>query len=194
MSKYGNTVGSLTEDQQSIVIGSLLGDGYMSCKTHAYLKIGHSIKQKEYVDWKYSFLSSLVITKPKIYKGNGNRVGYRFCTRSSPLLTPYYERFYGEKKSKSIPSKLVLSPLSLAVWYMDDGAKNRKSAYFNTQQFSYSDQLRLLELLRRQFNLVGSLNKDKHYFRIRLFQKSGQELKRIIYEYIPDSMKYKLPL
>lgn len=194
MSKYGNTVGSLTEDQQSVVIGSLLGDGYMCCKTHAYLKVGHSFKQKEYVDWKYSFLSSLVITKPKMYKGNGSRFGYRFCTRSLSVLTPYYMCFYGNNSKKSIPNQLVLTPLSLAVWYMDDGAKNRKSAYLNTQQFSYNDQIRLLKMLRNQFNLEGSLNRDKHYFRIRLFQESSQELKRIIYDYIPDCMKYKLPL
>jgi len=78
--KHDNTVGSLTETQHSILIGSLLGDGYMSCKTHAYLKICHSIHQKKYVDWKYSFLSPFVLTKPQARKGNGSRIGYRFCT------------------------------------------------------------------------------------------------------------------
>ena len=31
----GNTVGSLTEAQRSIIIGTLLGDGSMRCKTNA---------------------------------------------------------------------------------------------------------------------------------------------------------------
>lgn len=84
MQRHGNTVGSLTEIQKSLIIGSLLGDGYMSCKINAYIKICHSIKQKTYVDWKYQILSSMVNTKPKLNKGNGNRIAYRFCTRSLP--------------------------------------------------------------------------------------------------------------
>lgn len=190
----GNTVGSLTEIQQSILIGSLLGDGYMSCKTHAYLKIGHSINQKEYVDWKYSLLSEFVRTKPKAYKGNGKRIGYRFCTRSLPILTPYYLWFYGKFKKKHIPDSLQLTPISLAVWYMDDGAQNRESAYLNTQQFSITDQFKLLQILKKQFNLEGNLNKDKQYYRIRLYRQSAQQFKYIIAEHMPQCMHYKLPL
>ncbi len=52
-----NTVGSLTENQRSIIIGSLLGDGAMRCKVNALLEINHSSAQKEYVDWKYQQLA-----------------------------------------------------------------------------------------------------------------------------------------
>jgi recombination protein RecA len=165
----------------------------MSCKTHAYLKIGHSIKQKDYVDWKYSFLSSFVSTKPSSYKGNGTRMGYRFWTRSLPVFTEYYREFYVQKL-KTIPNCLSLTPLSLAVWYMDDGSQNRKSLYFNTQQFTYEEQLRLLNILKLQFGLKGSLNRDKQYFRIRLFQESAQRCKTLIKPFIPACMVYKLPL
>lgn len=193
MIKHGNTVGSLTDQQQSLVVGSLLGDGFMSCKTHAYIKIGHSIKQKNYVDWKYSILSSFVLKKPSAYQGNGRRIGYRFWTRSLPVFTKYYQIFYQDAR-KIIPKNLFLTPFALAVWYMDDGAKNRKSLYLNTQQFSVAEQLRLLEMLRLQFGIDGNLNKDKHYFRIRLFQESAQEFKNIVLPYIPECMQYKLPL
>lgn len=186
-------MGSLTEDQQSLILGTLLGDGYMSCKTHAYLKICHSLKQKEYVDWKFNFLSQLANAKPTMYKGNGLRLGYRFWTRSLSCLTPYYRLFYGQHK-KHIPNNLQLTPLALAVWYMDDGARNRKSAYFNTQQFSLEDQEKLLLLLKNQFGLNGSLNRDKQYYRIRLFQSSGQRLKALNKPLMPEYMQYKLPL
>lgn len=191
---HGNTVGSLTEYQHSLILGSLLGDGYMSCKTHAYLKIGHSIKQRDYVDWKYSLLSNLTNTAPKQYLGNGTRIGYRFLTRSLPELTVYYRKFYGKTKKKQIPANLSINVFSLAVWYMDDGAKNRKSAYFNTQQFSYKEQQQLLLLLKNRFGLVGTLNRDKKYFRIRLFQESAQKLKKLIQPVMPECMHYKLPL
>lgn len=185
-------MGSLTETQHHLILGSLLGDGYMSCKTHAYLKIGHSIKQKSYVDWKYSLLSSFVRTKPKTYKGNGTRIGYRFCTRSLPVFTEFFDEFYSKKK-KVIPKKLNLSPFSLAIWYMDDGAKNRSSAYL-TQQFSESEQRYLLRILEEQFGIKGNLNKDKSYLRIRLFQESAQKMKRLIKPLMPEFMHYKLPL
>lgn len=194
MDRNGNTVGSLTEVQQHLIIGSLLGDGYMSCKTHAYLKIGHSLKQQAYVDWKYSFLSPFVLTQPHAYKGNGSRIGYRFFTRSLPLLTPYYQRFYGQERTKKIPADLQLIPFSLAIWYMDDGAQNRKSAYLNTQQFDLSDQMKLLQLLQEQFGLSARLNRDKQYLRIRFLQDSAQKLKHIIAPLMPSFMHYKLPL
>ena len=77
---------------------------------------------------------------------------------------------------------------------MDDGSQNRKSLYFNTQQFDVGDQLRLLQILKNKFGLMGNLNRDKKYFRIRLFQESAQECKNIIHPFIPNFMKYKLPL
>ena len=58
----GNTVGSLTQFQKSIIIGSILGDGYLriiSGRNNAFLEINHSIKQKEYVDWKYLNLKNI---------------------------------------------------------------------------------------------------------------------------------------
>lgn len=50
----GNTVGSLTQEEYSIVIGKLLGDGYLRIqpgRTHAILEVNHLVEQKEYVDW-----------------------------------------------------------------------------------------------------------------------------------------------
>ena len=67
-------MGSLSEFQQQLILGCVLGDGYMRKKTHAHLQITHSFSQKEYVDWKYQVLKNLVITPPKAYKGNGNRI------------------------------------------------------------------------------------------------------------------------
>ncbi len=167
----------------------------MSCKTHAYLKIGHSINQQKYVDWKYVFLSPYCIQKPSVYLGNEQRVGYRFWTRSLPVFTDYYRQYYDPiSRRKHISRLLRLTPLALAIWFMDDGAQNRRSLYLNTQQFSIEDQTFLLYCLKRQFGILGSLNKDKSYWRIRLFQPSAQYMKRLIEPLMPSCMKYKLPL
>ncbi len=57
----GNTVGSLTETQSSIIIGCLLGDGSMRCKVNALLEVNHCLEQKFYVDWKYQQLAKYFI-------------------------------------------------------------------------------------------------------------------------------------
>jgi len=67
-----NTVGSLTQEQKSIIIGSILGDGYLRIvpgRKNAFLEINHSISEKDYVDWKHQELKNLVKSPPKARKG-----------------------------------------------------------------------------------------------------------------------------
>jgi LAGLIDADG DNA endonuclease family len=125
----GNTVGSLSELQHSIVIGTLLGDGAMRCKTNALLEINHSVHQQTYVDWKFGHLAELVSTPPKQRAGNGGRTAYRFVTRSLPELTPYYRLFYSA--GRKVAPEVVLTPQALAVWMMDDGSRSRRALYLN---------------------------------------------------------------
>jgi LAGLIDADG DNA endonuclease family len=187
----GNTVGSLSEVQHAIVVGSLLGDGSMRCKTNALLEINHSFDQRSYVDWKYGQLASLVATPPKRRAGNGRRVAYRFVTRSLPALTPYYRLFYGEGR-KRVPD-VELTPLTLAVWFMDDGCRSRNAVYLNTQQFDKESQNGLLRLLDEQWGIDATLNRDKSYFRIRISVSGTRRLAKLIDRYLLPELRYKLP-
>ena len=188
----GNTVGSLTEMQRSIIIGSLLGDGAMRCKVNALLEINHSIKQKFYVDWKHRHLANLVITPPKARKGNGKRIAYRFTTRSLPELTTIYNRFY-PGRHKAIPETLVLDPLMLAVWFMDDGCKSYRALYLNSQEFNFTSQERLMKFLREQWGIKSTLNRDKIYLRIRIAVESVSLFKEIVFPHILPLFQYKFP-
>lgn len=186
-----NTVGSLTENQRSIIIGSLLGDGAMRCKANALLEINHSSGQKDYVDWKYLQLANLVRTPPKLRKSNGLRVAYRFTTLSLPQLTPYYQAFYSGKR-KIVP-RISLSPLSLAVWFMDDGCKSYRALYLNTQQFDLEHQELLMGLLKEQWDVQSSLNRDKQYTRIRIAVSSVQRFKEVVGQRMLPQFAYKFP-
>jgi len=187
----GNTVGSLSEVQHEIVVGALLGDGSMRCKTNALLEINHSSDQRSYVDWKYSHLAELVRTPPKARKSNGSRIAYRFVTRSLPELTPYFWLFYGSGK-KRIP-ELELTELTLAVWFMDDGCRSRNAVYLNTQQYDLTSQNTLLRLLREQWGIEGALNRDKSYYRIRLSVRGTRRFGELIGRYLLPELRYKLP-
>lgn len=184
-------MGSLSGVQHAIITGTLLGDGSMRCKTNALLEINHSVHQRAYVDWKYGQLRDLVSTPPKERSGNGNRIAYRFVTRSLPELTPYYRLFYGAE-GKRVP-EIELSPACMAVWFMDDGSKSRRAVYLNTQQFREEDQYLLLGLLSEQWGIVGALNRDKTYRRIRLSVEGTQRFISLIEPFLLEEFRYKLP-
>ncbi len=189
-----NTVGSLTQLQRSIIIGSLLGDGYLRIvpgRKDALFEANHSFSQKGYVDWKYEMLQSICRSGPKMRRGNGTRVAYRFNTRQSQELTELYETFYQDGR-KHIPNNLMLDPIMLAVWFMDDGSKCREQdVYLNTQQFSAEDQEKCRNMLS-QFGIESFLNKDKEYVRVRIKKSSLPVFWKMIAPYIVPSMAYKL--
>ena len=187
-------MGSLTLEQKSLLIGTILGDGYVRIiprRKNAFLEVNHSAKQKDYVDWKYSILQSIVKSKPKLRNGNGGRIAYRFYTCCHSEITDLFRYFYKDGK-KIIPADLKINPLSLAVWFMDDGSRSGGSIYLNTQQFSVDDQIKLQNLLQDQFKITSHLNKDKEYKRIRIVTEDAKKFCNIFRQLIPQSMQYKL--
>ncbi len=159
MTAVDNTVGSLSEEQVSLIIGSLLGDGAMRCKANALIEFNHSAEQQTYVDWKFRQLQMLVSTPPKLRSGNGGRV----------------------------------TPLTMAVWFMDDGSKSYRAIYLNTQQFDLESQGRLLNLLQEQWGIRASLNRDKTYHRIRIAVDSVQRFRSIVGPHVLPELEYKFP-
>ena len=172
----------------------LLGDGTLrrqGKRLNALLEVNHAEEVRAYVDWKWKHFQEYVRTPPKSRLGNGQRVAYRFTTRSIPVFTEYYRWFYQNRK-KRIPLDLDLNPLSLAVWFMDDGTKSRSAWYLNTQQFSLEEQLFLVDLLKETFGIEATLNKDKTYQRIRIRTESVQRMERLIHSFILPCFRYKL--
>jgi len=191
-----NTVGSLTQYQKSLIIGTILGDGYLRIipgRKNAFLEINHSFSQRQYTDWKFEKLKNICISKPKIRKGNGKRVAYRFYTKQYPELTKLYSKFY-KNGYKVIPDSLKLDAVALSVWFMDDGSRcGNSNFYLNTQQFSKNYQIKLLNCLK-EIGLSANLNKDKNYYRIRFYSSSINKLKEQLRINLIPSMYYKIGL
>lgn len=191
-----NTVGSLTQYQKSLITGTILGDGYLRIipgRKDAFLEINHSFSQKRYTDWKFEKLQNICISKPKMRKGNGNRIAYRFYTKQYPELTDFYNEFY-KNGNKIVPDNLKLDAIALSVWFMDDGSRCGKSNfYLNTQQFKKNHQIKLLHYLEK-IGLRAKLNKDKNYYRIRFLASSIDRLRELLKENLILSMYYKIGL
>ncbi|MFN3977006.1 MAG: LAGLIDADG endonuclease [Aquificaceae bacterium] len=208
----GNPVGSqeehrsmVTKRQREILIGTILGDGYLqkTGKRNARLKLEHSERQKDYIFWKYEELKNLMQDKPKrierynpIWKKS--YVYYRCQSHSMPLLGRYKRYFYDEKGKKRIPENieaLLKAPLSLAVWYMDDGHYYPRDgvAYIYLPKYSEEDLQRLLRALEKNFDLKPKVIYKRGYPCIYFPRQETEKLMEIIKPWMPDFMKYKTP-
>jgi len=200
--KYKETL-SLTSRQKQILVGSLLGDAHLESRYKlgcATLRIEHSYKQKEYVDWLYSGFKKWVRTLPRKrtrWSWGKKQDKYLFMTYGHKILGEFREIFYRNKK-KIVPENIEyhLTPLSLAVWYMDDGSiksRKHKGMFLNTQAFSLSDVKRLQGILRKKFLIENITRKDKSGLQIYILGRSAENFMRLIRPYIIPSMEYKIP-
>lgn len=199
----------LSSRQEALLIGSLLGDGNMRFSWNwleANFIVDHSSNQKRYVYWKYRILKNWCLKSPirtqrSYHKNPGYKLeSFRFFTISHPEFTKLYRLFYKDGR-KIIPQnieEILTSPFSLAVWVMDDGSRNKKALFLNTQGFPISDQKRLQCCLEANFGLDSTLNvhsyyKGRKYYRIRLTTKSTYSLFGLINRFLLPSMHYKFP-
>lgn len=121
----------LSEREEQILIGTLLGDGHLELNGgNTRLKVDHCERHKDLVLWKHRELRTIACGEPRRLVVFDSRTGrsykhFRFETRTIVDLNPYRKLFYPDGK-KCVPSdisKMLTTPLGLAVWYMDDGHK-----------------------------------------------------------------------
>jgi len=183
---------AITQKQFELVVGSLLGDGYLAKTTMGYaFRVNHGLKQQDYVNWKWRILQTIVNSSPK-----SSANCYYFRTVSHPVFSHLREKFYPKGK-KILPVDLVakeLTPFVLAVWIMDDGTKCGNQVRINSQSFTEEENRILQEFLSAKLGIKSVLNKDKDRVRIRIVSESMPKLIQQIRPYIIPSMLYKLPL
>jgi hypothetical protein len=79
------------------------------------------------------------------------------------------------------------------MWFMDDGCKSHRALYLNTQQFNVPDQLRLVRMLKEQFEIDSTLNRDKHHYRLRISVASVRRFREIVGSHMLEQFVYKFP-
>jgi len=183
----------LTDLQRDLVIGSLLGDGYLMPTTAGWcFRVSHGVQQSSYVDWKFGIISDLVRTAPR---ASGR--SYYFRTVTHPDFSGIRDAFYAPGAGKVVPLHLIereLTAFGLAIWFMDDGAADRNQLRLNTQSFSFDENLVLAEFLQAKFGIAAQLNKDKDRYRLRICAKGIERFLELVAPHVIPSMLYKLPL
>jgi hypothetical protein len=192
--------------QREILIGTILGDASLQSigRRNARLRLEHSEKQKEYIFWKYEQLKNLMQSRPKKIERFNPRfkktyVYYRCQSHSSPTLGKYRRYFYDEEGRKRIPEQIELllrSPLTLAVWYMDDGHYDARDrvVYIYMPRYSREQLQRLCRALKLNFNVEPKVVYKKGYPCLYFPQQEAIRLLTLINEHIIQGMRYKTPL
>ncbi|ACY98833.1 intein-containing recombinase RecA [Thermomonospora curvata] len=198
----------LSDQQWQVVLGSVMGDGSLSPnrrgRTGVRFRMGHGAGQAAYLDWKVSLLGNIPCTRSVNAKG----AVFADFTPLPELDELRRVVYFGDgKKHLTWDYLKALTPLALAIWYMDDGhlAVPSKELQDRTaggsgrveicvEAFSPGSRERLVEYLR-----------DTHGLDVRLIERGARKagvlqfttaasakFQELIAPYVHESMDYKL--
>ena len=159
----------LTEKDMSILIGLLLGDGYINIS--GSIAIEHGEKQKDYCIYKAKLLHSVCggkdikvheyIKKYSILKNKkqfkeSHFTTYKF-TKQSKSFIPVRELLYDSNTLKKHITKEIIQYLNLeaiALWWMDDGCLTKKYTYRNGEKIHCGYTLKFCTYLPKEQNEI----------------------------------------
>jgi hypothetical protein len=191
----------LSDQARAVILGSILGDGSLKKQSkyaNANLQIRHSETQKEYLLWKAEMLKevasekSVSVQKPDGYSKN---LRWRFCSRSVPSLTEVHNHTCKKNKLR-IQRKWLneMMPLSLAVWWCDDGSligHGSRRGVFCTDGFDESAVKTLSRYMKVMWNVqtvvapVNDKREGRQPVKWRLWIRSQEEVKKFLRIVLP---------
>jgi recombination protein RecA len=193
----------LSAQQRQVVLGGLMGDASISSKRigaagvamKSRFRFGHGPEQDSYAMWKASLLEGVPISiSPHSMGGK--------MVETTPLieLDELREAVYlAGKKVFSWDYIKALTPLALAIWYMDAGsfAKRRTDGSAGRsdiciEAFEATSRERIRKWLADTWGIEGTL-RDRAGKAVLAFGRDATEaLHALVAPYIPPMMGYKL--
>jgi recombination protein RecA len=198
----------LGEQQLQVVLGALMGDGNLSPnrrdRSGTRFRMGHGAKQAEYLDWKTSLLSNVGHSRTVNAKG----AVFADFTPLPELAELHDAVYFGDgKKHLTWEYLKSLTPLALAVWYMDDGSFTVRSKGVQERTAGGTGRIEIVvEAMSpgSRDRLVKYL-RDTHKLDVKLISKGAREVSAILFTtaasekfqklvapYVHPSMDYKL--
>ena len=198
----------LSAQQVQVILGSLMGDGNLSPNRHdrsgARFRMGHGAAQAAYLDWKVSLLGNV----PHSTTSNAKGAVFADFTPLAELGELHDAVYFGDgRKHLSWDYLKSLTPLALAVWYMDDGCFTVRSKGVQertrggtgrieicVEAMSAGSRERLASYLRDTHGLdVKVVARGARKMNVLQFTTAASEkFQRIIAPYIHPSMDGKL--
>jgi recombination protein RecA len=198
----------LSSQQMQVVLGSLMGDGNLSPnrrdRTGVRFRLGHGPKQVDYLDWKVSLFANIECSR----RTNPGGAVFADFTPLPELDELRQAVYFGDgKKHLSEEYLKALTPLALAIWYMDDGCFTVRSKGVQERTQGGSGRIeicvdamtvgtrdRLVEYLRDTHNLdVKLIVRGARAQQIIQFSTvASAAFQAIVAPWVHPSMEYKL--
>ena len=179
----------LAPDQISVLVGDMFGDGGLcpGGPESAYYQCGHSIEQKEFVDWKYAIYSPL-----SCRSGINSENAYCMATWSNRDLYTWWKRFYPSGKGNKIicpESVEFLDWRGLAVWFMGDGTRDRNQVHFSVGK--EVNLIPVVEVMNQKFGRIfeATFYRREWFLKIR----NNEKFFNGISEFLRPYFSYKVP-
>ncbi len=166
-----NETARLSDQQWQVVLGGLMGDAHLAPNMRGRLgvrfRMGQGAKQVDYLDWKASLFGNISQSRTTNAKGAG------FVDLTPlPELGQLREVVYWGDGKKHLTDDYIkaLTPLALAVWFMDDGSFSERSkglqartaggsgrVEFCVEAMSEASRIRVTEHLRDTYGIESRL-------------------------------------
>jgi recombination protein RecA len=194
----------LSDLQWEVLLGGLMGDGALSPSKSGHaarFRWGHGAKQAEFADWKASLFANIGTSRSENEQG--------VVHHDMPPLIELAELrkavYFGSFKVLNEEYLKALSPLSLAIWYMDDGtfALRAKGLQQRTREGSgrseicvqameHGTRARLVEHLRDTWGIQAKLIDRAGKAVLQFPKDETAKLHALVAPYVHPSMQYKL--
>ena len=198
----------LSDQQIQVILGAVMGDGNLSPnlrgRTGTRFRMGHGAKQAAYLDWKVSLLGNITCSRTT----NARGAAFADFTPLPELAELHDAVYFGDgRKHLSWDYLKALTPLALAVWYMDDGGFTVRSKGVQERTQGGSGRIEIcVEAMSpgTRDRLVQYL-RDTHGLDVRLRQSGARRVailqfttaasakfQKLVAPYVHPSMEYKL--
>lgn len=188
-----------------VVFGMLLGDSSIyydkrSGSNNIRIQTSQGEKQLDYLKMKQSLFGEQFFKIYKCKSGYCDNVVYKGCLSADYNISKaVLENCFINNKKTITPTMLkYITPLSLAIWYMDDGNLKHKydscspSIIISTCGFSKNENELLIDMLRNNFGIECNLRREKNkYWSIYITTEGTKKFLKLITQYIPPCMRYK---
>lgn len=194
--------------QKEVLAGCSLGDISFDYQISgkARFQMCQSVKYKTYLLHKYEMFKDLVKSEPKVKDEKRKYPSIYFNTMLDEDIGSFAKMFFSEN-IRGVPQNIeeLITPRSLAYWFMDDGTsqypnsqrlKNKKSyVILCTDRYSEKDVDLLISMLKNKFQ-INSKKKTSPSMegRIRIYIGTGEADKffDIIEPFMFADMMYKI--
>ncbi|MGI8751577.1 MAG: recombinase RecA [Acidimicrobiales bacterium] len=196
----------LSDQQREVILGGLMGDGALSPSRSGHgarYRFGHGAAQTEYADWQASLFANLHCSRSTNAKG----AVFHDLQPLAELAELRHATYLCEKKVLSEEFLKALTPLSLALWYMDDACYTERASGLQERTRDGSGRIeicveameattrqRLLDHLADTWGIPGRLRQAGAGAKaVMVFGKDATAtFQALIAPYVHPSMDYKL--